>query len=141
MEPGDAVPRNPEGARELDSHGRQPVVDLLARVCRVVANPRLVRVLAPLEKIPRRDLGRIDDALGFLNRGADDGESSVRQDRVAAEDGPQVDDEDGGSPSRRFECYGEARNPRSHDDDVGLPGLFCLGFNRDEDQDESEKTP
>jgi hypothetical protein len=141
MEPGDAVAWNPEGARELDSHGSEPVVDLLARVCRIVANPRLVRVLAPLEEIPRRDLGSIDDPLSFLYRSADDGKTSVGQDRVAAEDRPQVHDEHCGSASRRFERRGEPRDPRSHDDDVGLPGLFCPGFNRDEDQDETEKTP
>jgi hypothetical protein len=119
---------------------RTPVVDLLPRVGRVVADPRLVRVLAPLEEIPRRELRRVDDSLRFLHRCADDREPAVGQDRVAAEDRPEVDDEDRGAAPGRLEGGGESGDSRPYDDDVRLAGLTRVYGITHEDCAENEKT-
>ncbi len=86
VEAGDAVAGNPERAREPDTHRSEPVVNLVARVRRVVADPGLVRIFSPLEKIARRDLGSVDHSLCFLRRSPHDTESTVRKDGMTSED-------------------------------------------------------
>ena len=84
----------------------------------VVADPRLVGVLAPTNEVGVGEVRGVLDAQRLLQGTCDDGDTALGHDGVPAEDGGHVDNQHGATTVRAFERSRDASDAGSDDDDV-----------------------